>query len=175
MTAELSPGKQYQQMLVARVGDQDAALIQARTPDLVRQLVSDAGEHLHTAPARGEFSVAQVLGHLLDAEMVSSTRYRWILAEDEPTLPGYEQEDWVRVSGYSDGDVGELLEAFTALRKVNLALWQRTPVPDRDRVGQHTERGPESYELSFRIVAGHDLIHLDQGRQALARLSATNG
>jgi hypothetical protein len=172
MTAELSPGKLYQQQLLARVGDDDPALIQARTPDPVRQLVSDAGEHVRTRPAPGEFSVAEVVGHMIDAEIVSATRYRWILAEDEPALPGYEQDDWVRVSGYAGADPGQLVEAFTALRKLNLALWERTPTSDRGRFGEHSERGPESYELSFRLIAGHDLIHLDQGRQALAAAEA---
>jgi hypothetical protein len=172
MKAELSPGKQYQQMLMARVGEEDPALIQARTPDLVRQLVSDAGQELRTKPAPGEFSILELVGHMLDAEMVSATRYRWILAEDKPALPGYEQDEWVRVSTYGDADPAELLEAFSALRKLNLALWQRTPASERQRFGEHSERGPESYEVTFRLIAGHDLIHLDQGRETLAAVRA---
>jgi hypothetical protein len=172
MTTELSPGKLYQQQLLDRLGDEDPVLVQARTPDLVRQLVSDAGQHLRTRPAPGEFSVAEVVGHMVDAEIVSATRYRWILAEDQPALPGYEQDDWVRVSDYAGADPGQLVEAFSALRKLNLALWQRTPASDRGRIGAHSERGPESYELTFRLLAGHDLIHLDQGREALATAEA---
>jgi hypothetical protein len=168
MTTDLSPGKQYQQMLLAKVGDDDPALIQARTPDLVRQLVSDAGQHVRSKPAPGEFSVAELVGHLVDAEIVVSTRYRWILA-------GYEQDDWVGVSGYADADAGQLVEVFSALRKLNLALWYRTPVSERGRVGQHSERGPESYEVTFRLAAGHDLIHLDQGRQTLAAVETPSG
>jgi hypothetical protein len=113
-----------------------------------------------------------VVGHLVDAEIVSSLRYRLILAQDQPAMPGYEQDDWVRVSGNGDVHPGELVEAFGALRKVNLALWRRTPAWDRGRIGEHSERGPESYEFTFRLAAGHDLIHLDQGRQTLATLLA---
>jgi hypothetical protein len=172
MTTELSPGKLYQQQLLDRLGAEDPVLVQARTPDLVRQLVSDAGEHLRTRPAPGEFSVAEVVGHMVDAEIVSATRYRWILAEDQPALPGYEQDDWVRVSDYAGADPRQMVEAFSTLRKLNLALWQRTSASDRGRIGRHSERGPESYELTFRLLAGHDLIHLDQGREALATAQA---
>jgi hypothetical protein len=43
----------------------------------------------------------------------------------------------------------------------------RRSAEDRARVGIHTERGPESYELTFRLVAGHDRVHLGQARRAL--------
>ncbi|MGQ0670957.1 MAG: transposase [Actinomycetota bacterium] len=32
---------------------------------------------------------------------------------------------------------------------------------------RHAERGPESYELLFRMIAGHDRNHLAQARPAL--------
>jgi hypothetical protein len=36
---------------------------------------------------------------------------------------------------------------------------------EKARVGLHEERGPESLDLSFRLVAGHDRFHLDQARR----------
>jgi len=36
----------------------------------------------------------------------------------------------------------------------------------------HAERGPESYELMFRMLAGHDRFHLDQMRRTLATIRA---
>lgn len=172
MTAKANPGRAYQQQLLALVGDEDPALVQAQTPDVLRQLVADAKELVRSRPAPGEFSVAEVVGHLVDAELVSSTRYRWILAEDEPVLPGYEQDDWVRVSGYAESDPGELVEVLRVVRRANLELWRRTPPALRSRVGHHSERGPESYDLTFRLVAGHDRMHLDQARRTLESLQA---
>ena len=57
-----------------------------------------------------------------------------------------------------------MLAAFEALRAANLDLWRRTPVEQRSRFGLHRERGPESYELTFKLLAGHDRFHLDQAR-----------
>jgi hypothetical protein len=31
----------------------------------------------------------------------------------------------------------------------------------------HAERGNESFDLLFRMIAGHDRFHLAQGRRAL--------
>ncbi len=71
-----------------------------------------------------------------------------------------------------DGPPEPLLEAFDVLRAANLALWSSTSLPDRARVGRHGERGPESLELSFRMIAGHDRFHVAQARAAL---NATGG
>jgi hypothetical protein len=62
---------------------------------------------------------------------------------------------------------------FEPLRAGNLALWYRTPHERRDRVGIHAERGPESYELTFRLIAGHDRFHLAQAERALDAVRAS--
>jgi DinB superfamily len=170
-----NPGRAYQLQLLELLGDEDPALVQAQTPDVIRQVVADARDLVRRRPAPGEFSLAEVVGHLVDAELVSSTRYRWILAQDEPMLPGYEQDDWVRVSGYAEADPGELIEVFRVVRRINLELWRRTPPALRSRVGHHSERGPESYDLSFRLVAGHDRLHLEQARRTLELLQPEGG
>jgi hypothetical protein len=44
-------------------------------------------------------------------------------------------------------------------------------VADRERFGVHRERGPESYALTFTLIAGHDRFHLAQARRALAAVA----
>ncbi len=63
-----------------------------------------------------------------------------------------------------------LLGLFEALRRSNLELWARTPVADRDRFGVTRERGEETYDLTFRLAAGHDRVHLEQARRTLAQI-----
>ena len=58
------------------------------------------------------------------------------------------------------------------MRVANLALWRRSTADERRRVGIHRERGPETFDLSFRLIAGHDRIHLAQARAALAAVIA---
>ena len=36
------------------------------------------------------------------------------------------------------------------------------PTADLERAGQHNERGPESLDVMLRLLAGHDLSHLNQ-------------
>jgi len=92
---------------------------------------------------------------------------RWILAEDEPPIPGYEQDDWVRISAYADADPAQLVDLLEGLERANINLWLRTPAEQRARVGIHAERGAESFGLTFAMLAGHDLLHLDQARRTV--------
>jgi hypothetical protein len=157
----------YQRLVLGALGDDDPAEVQADTPAGLRDLVADTGDGLRTAPRAGEWSVLECLGHIVDAELVSSVRYRWILAHDRPPLVPYDQDLWVTALRHNDGDPHELLALFEALRSANLALWARSSDSERARVGIHEERGPESYDLSFRLIAGHDRIHTVQARRAL--------
>lgn len=160
--------KAYQNHLLSLLGEDDPAEAQAGAADRWRSLVTDAGDTGHVRPERSEWSVIECLGHALDAEVVSTARYRWILAHDEPPLMGYDQDLWVdALHARRDEDPDELLRVFEPLRAANIALWARSSEEDRARVGIHEERGPESFDLLFRMLAGHDRFHLAQARRAL--------
>lgn len=168
----VTEAKAYQDLLVGLVGPDDPAEIQAAAPRLVRELVAETGPDLERRPEEGEWSVLECIAHMLDAEMVVSGRYRWILAHDEPEIVGYDQDLWVDRLHQPVESFDELIALFEALRAANLSLWARTPAADRDRIGLHRERGPESYGLTFTLTAGHDRFHLDQARRVLAQLRA---
>jgi hypothetical protein len=168
----------YQRHLLAALADDDPAVAQSQTLARIERLVADAGTDLRRLPEPGEWSVIECIGHVVDAEVVYSGRYRWIVAHDEPELIGYDQALWVERLRHRDDDIDELLALFAALRAANLGLWQRSSPEERARVGIHRERGPESFDLSFRLIAGHDRIHLDQADRALAAVrsnAATRG
>jgi hypothetical protein len=163
----VSAPKDYQEYLLALLGDDDPAAVQEGTPGALRALLAEAGEHAGTRPAPGEWSVLGCIAHVSDAELVMSGRYRFVLAHDEPALIGYDQDLWVDRLHGERPDAEELLGLFEPLRRANVALWRRSSETDRARVGIHAERGPESFDLSFRMIAGHDRFHLEQARRAL--------
>jgi hypothetical protein len=157
----------YQQHLLDLLGDNDPAEVQESTPRALRALVEESGDRLRSVPEPGEWSVHGCIAHVTDAELVMSGRYRWVLAHDEPPLIGYDQDLWVDRLHAGEEPVEELLALFEPLRVANVELWRRTPVEARARVGIHAERGPETYDLAFRMLAGHDRFHIDQARRAL--------
>jgi hypothetical protein len=163
---------EYQAVILGLLGDGDPEAVQEATVPGVRELVRSAGQDLRVRPAPGEWSVAELVGHLLDAELVTAARYRWILAHDQPSLIGYDQDLWVQRLGHQEDDPEEVLGLLEALRRSNLALWGRTGSTERARVGIHAERGPESFDLLFRLVAGHGLFHMAQMKQTLDQIAS---
>jgi hypothetical protein len=162
--------EEYRRPALDALGADDPAAVQESEPELWRRLIDQAGAHLRTRPAEGEWSVLECLGHMSDSELITSARYRWILAESEPTLLGFDQTAWVVHMNHAAADPGALLDYFCALRWANVALWRRTSNSDRARFGLHAERGPESYELLFRLQAGHGRLHRAQAERALAQI-----
>jgi DinB family protein len=163
----MQQAKAYQDSLLAALGDDDPAEVQAATPAAIRSLLAVAGPDVRTPPEPGEWSVLECLAHLTDGELVVSTRYRWIAAEDAPPIVGYDQALWVANLRHAEDDPADLLAVFEALRRANLALWARFGATHGERIGLHSERGPESYDLTFRLAGGHDRIHLAQAHRAL--------
>jgi DinB superfamily len=165
----------YRASILAALGDDDPVIAQGETVARMHALVADAGEWLRVRPAPGEWSAIECIGHIVDSELVMSARSRWILAEEQPELVGYDQDLWVARLEHNDDDPAVLIGMFEAVRRSNLDLWARRPTEDHDRVGRHRERGPESYELTFRLSAGHDRVHLGQARRTLDELVGDAG
>ena len=129
----ISSPEAYRASLLAALGDDDPAVAQAETPAAIRALIVEAGDRLRTRPAPGEWSALECIGHIFDAELVVSARVRWILAEDEPDIVGYDQALWVAELRHNEDDPALLLATFEAIRA-------RQPRP----VGAAPGRGPRS-------------------------------
>lgn len=117
---------------------------------------------LQQPEAPGKWSIAQVLQHLADSDLVWGWRLRLILAHDRPTITGYDQDLWANRLHYAESDPAESLETFGVLRRANVRLIERATPEDLQRVGVHSERGEESIAQLCGLYAGHDLSHLRQ-------------
>jgi hypothetical protein len=161
--------EEYRRPALDALGEDDPVAVQEAEPELWRRLVEGAGAHLRTRPEEGERTVLECLGHMTDSELITSARYRWVLSENDPTLLGFDQTAWAARPDRATDDPVLLLEVFGVLRRANVALWRRVPASERGRIGLHVERGPESFELLFRLQAGHGRIHRAQAERALAQ------
>ena len=163
----VAQARAYQESLLAALGDDDPAEAAAETPGNIRALIAEAGDLLRVRPEPREWSALLCLAHIADAEVVMSGRYRWVLAHDRPELIGYDQDLWVNGLHTDDDDPFKLLSQFEVLRTANIELWHGASDAHRQRVALHRERGEESYDLMFRMLGGHDRVHLAQARRAL--------
>jgi uncharacterized damage-inducible protein DinB len=153
----------YVAAILDLLGSQDPIVVLRATPAALAEAIQGLTPQQVGAPEReGKWSIGHVMQHLADSDLVWGWRLRLILAQDRPTLTGYDQDRWAERLHYSEADPAESLETFRILRRGNLRLIERASPGDLQRVGVHTERGEETLEHHRRLYAGHDLMHLRQ-------------
>ena len=121
-----------------------------------------AGPELDFKSGEGKWSVRQIACHLADSEAVTVMRYRQILAEDNPTLQGWDQEAWSKRLDYDKRKISQAIETFRRLRGENYELLKDLPESAFVRTGMHTERGSMSLLDLLRYNAEHVESHVKQ-------------
>ena len=133
--------------------------------EVVRALDGITEAELDFRPGPGKWSPRDVVHHLADSEMTSAIRLRLLLAEDNPTIVGYDQEAFARELFY-DRAIEDSLAAFRAARATTAAILERLTDEQFARTGTHTEVGQYGVERWLEIYAAHAHGHADQIRRA---------
>lgn len=130
------------------------------TPDQVARISSTPPPvGLATRPAEGEWSIAEVLAHLvLEEEKVMLPRFRRIMNEDSPLFGSTRG----RVDDPSPAEFSADLAAFRRSRAETLAILDGLDDAGWARTGVSPTRGPLTTEGWARYLAQHDLEHLQQ-------------
>lgn len=159
----LSPSEAYRQRMFALLGDRDPLTVMSETVSKLSDIVDrHSPAVLRSRPYEGKWTPNEIIGHLTDSEWVYGYRLRLILSEENPTILGTQQDSWVARQRHNEREPSEMVDLFRTLRQFNLAAWKRASPSDLDRAGLHNERGPESLGVMLRLLAGHDLSHLEQ-------------
>lgn len=130
--------------------------------------LDEVGDDLDRVPAEGGWTPRQVVHHLADSEMTSAIRLRRLLAEDRPTIAGYDEAEFARRLHY-DRPIEASLLAFRAARETNASLLAALTEDEWARAGTHSESGPYSVSTWLQIYAAHGRDHAAQIRSALPR------
>jgi rhodanese-related sulfurtransferase len=158
----------YRNRILEYVGNGDPLRLQASTPEKIANLIrSVPKEQLTTRPKPDKWSVAEIVAHLAEAELVSGYRIRTMLATPGAAIQGYDQDKWAESGRYAGRDPQESLDLFRSLRKANLAFFESLDATQWQLSGIHSERGEESLQLYAALMAGHDINHLKQIEQIL--------
>ncbi|MDX1440202.1 MAG: DinB family protein [Rubricoccaceae bacterium] len=153
----------YVTALLDLLGDRDPILVMGATAEQLTTSTEVLPPELATQPEKeGKWSVVEVVQHLVDSEIVYGYRMRLIVAEDEPGIPGYDQNAWASNLRYIDVSLADALRDFEALRSMNLRWLSGLSESELDRWGLHSERGKESVRHIVKLLAAHDLVHLRQ-------------
>ena len=125
-------------------------------------------------PAPDKWSAHEVVCHCADSETVSSTRIRYLVGEDRPTIAGYDQDRWARSFDYHALPLDLALRQVEQVRAWTADLIQRLPESAWARTGTHTESGPYTAELPSNRMSSLPPIRLTNttGRRCLRAIAA---
>ncbi len=138
-------------------------------PAEVRAVVEPLDDRAQRArPAPGEWSVIEILGHLVDKLELWRERVDRIVREERPFLPGYDQDASVRDRGYQSAN-GTALLAAVADACERFAVTTAALSEDMlAREGVHGEMGRITLRDCVAMPVEAATAHLAQMRAAIA-------
>lgn len=158
--------QQYVQRIVGGLNGKDPLKIQKSTAKKLHKIIKPLSKkELRRKPAPEKWSIAEVLAHLADAELVAGWRLRLILSNDGAAIQSFDQDSWAKTFAYADRDPYESLRAFKFQRERNLDLLKSVPKKLWQNHGMHSERGKETVSHLVVLFAGHDVNHVRQVEQ----------
>jgi hypothetical protein len=161
--------QEYTARLLALSAGADPFEVLSTTPATIARLIAGrSAAELRRSSGADRWSVAQIVAHLADSEIVFAYRVRMILASPGVAIQAYDQDAWSRAQRAESSDPQRSLALFTAIRDSMLPLLRRLGAEELDRYGIHAERGQESIRHLLALYAGHDRNHLAQIERLLA-------
>jgi uncharacterized damage-inducible protein DinB len=155
--------QQYIKRILGHVEGKDPLKIQKNTAKKIEKLIKPLSKkQIRRRPAPGKWSIAEILAHLADAEVVGSWRMRLILGASGTPIQAFDQDVWAKAFRYGAQDPKHSLRVFRVLRENNLSLLKSVPRKLWENHGMHAERGKETIAHIVRMFAGHDMNHLQQ-------------
>jgi len=133
-------------------GPQKLAAAWAKVPPEARQW----------RPAEGKWSAHEVVVHCADSETNAAARIRYLAAEKDPKILGYDEAHWARALDYQSLPVEPALETVKAVRANTVPLLRRMPEAAWAKVGTHSESGTFGAERWLEVYAEHLEKHTGQ-------------
>jgi len=118
---------------------------------------------LDTCYGEGKWEVRQVVHHLADSHLIAFARTKQILAEEEPKLFAYDQDEWARTAEASSGSpVASSLMILRGVHERWAFLLGALPEPAWARKGIHFRRGEMTLDDLLTLYARHGDSHVKQ-------------
>lgn len=155
----------YYMGYVSRVPDGDVLALLSEQIDTLEDLLRDlSDDQAEFRFAPGEWSIKEVVGHLVDAERIFAYRAFTISRDETAIMPGIDPDVYVRAGDFGTWSLAELLDELVHLRRANVIAFRHlTPEASQRRgVASGTTF---SVRALIHIIAGHINYHLADLRE----------
>ena len=117
-------------------------------------------EDLTCFPIEGKWSIQQVVIHLMDSDLIATDRMKRTIAEDKPTLIGYDETKFIQHLFPDEQSAEDAVKIFDLNRRMFAKVLRKVPASAWDRVGMHNERGPTTLGKQLEYYVKHLDHHL---------------
>lgn len=137
-------------------------------PQLRLMVLPLTDAQLRFRPAPHEWSISEIVGHLIDTEQLLRYRIERMCQYDQPLIIPMDQDESVRQHGYQHADVPALFVQLSNQRQHTQHYVASLPISALGRTGWHAQGGLWQVATTVNYLARHDYLHHQQIRQNLA-------
>jgi uncharacterized damage-inducible protein DinB len=133
------------------------------TPARMRAAVAGLNEEqLDTAYRPEGWTVRQVVHHVPESHLVSYTRFKLAMTEDEPTIKPYFEDRWAKLDDASQAPIALSLDLLDALHGRWIWFLRSLKADDFQRTYRHPELGTVTLDKAAALYAWHGPHHVAQ-------------
>ncbi|RKN80979.1 DinB family protein [Ulvibacterium marinum] len=124
-------------------------------PQFINSIPDSKWQHAYEEQ---KWTVAEVLLHIIDAERVFQYRALRFARGDGTALPGFDQDEYVKLSGANRRSKESLIEEYRAVRRASIALFTSL---DRQRLTASGTASGMSWSVAALgfVICGHQKHH----------------
>lgn len=126
---------------------------------LSRDIAGLTDAEFDARPVAGQWTIRELIWHVVDSDIILGDRMRRIIAEDKPSLIGFDETLFTQRLFYQQRDLGPAVKLFEVNRLVMADILRRLQPSDFDRVGIHNEAGPLTLLQMLEKTVAHPLHH----------------
>ena len=149
----------YKKYVDTVVGDDVIWVLNNQINDFLDLLETIPEEKKTHSYAEGKWSIAELLGHVIDTERIMAFRALWFARNEPSPLPGFEQDNFIKYSHFNKRTLRSFMDEFAHLRKANNILFASFGEEALHRKGVSNNKEVSVNALLF-IIAGHLNHHM---------------
>lgn len=151
----------YYQPYVEKTQNNDVLkMLSNNLDELTNSLKNTNDEEALFAYEKGKWSIKELIGHLVDTELILSNRALRFARKDKTDIPQYDHDDYVRKGHFNEVPLADLLEQLNHIRKANILLFKNFNDIVLLRKGTSGNKTFTVRSLIY-IIAGHHQHHLE--------------
>jgi hypothetical protein len=107
----------------------------------------------------GKWMLKEVIGHLCDTERILSYRALRFARNDNTTLPGFDENSFVRDSGFAARTLRDIVDEWKSIRSATISLFSSMSEEAADRSGI-ANGSPVSPRILLYFLLAHERHHI---------------